>query len=505
MAENAARRDLHPADEIRAYGKMTQSGAPVSTIARAFAVSEKHVQRRLALAGLPDAVIAALAANEISLGMAAAFTISMDAARSLEVLELCKSRDWSEHQIRRALKPEAVKSSDRRACFVGLEAYQAAGGRVSRDLFAEDVLLDDPDILDTVSTEKLAALAESYRDEGWKWVETSLENYIGYYQIEEGKFARLYKQEGALSEDEAARFDELTALEEAEALDAKGREELAALQAILEGRYSEAQKAHSGLILYVDPRGAALICAGLVRKEDKAAAIAAGLLTASQHEREDASKSPISQKLREDLDRVAQGARQHAILRDPELLFDLLAFQLSHALHWQKPFGISLGEVPNWPTTGAEGYALDPRLAEHPARDMQGKDLAKSFRAFRQKGSEYIRGELTRFLAAQYQGGEKKLTALVEKEVQPRTREIWTPNAANFFSRVSGPYLSHIWSELLDLAEDAPSAVAFDRFKKAEKAAQLESLFSDAATREALGVSKEQASRIANWLPEGMS
>jgi len=280
---------------------------------------------------------------------------------------------------------------------------------------------------------------------------------------------------------------------------------LAALQAILEGSYSAAQRAHSGLILYVDPRGAAQICAGLVRKDDKAAAIATGLLAAGQHGAEEPPKSPISQKLREDLGRVAQGARQHVMLRDPELLLDLLAFQLSHALHWQKPFGISLGEVPNWPTTGAEGYALDPRLSEHPAREMQGKDLAKSFRAFRQKGGEHIRSELTRFLAAQYQGGDAKLAALIEKEVQPRSREIWTPNAANFFSRVSGTYLSQIWRELLDLAADAASALAFDKLKKAEKAAQLESLFADAATREALGVTEEQASRIGNWLPEGMS
>ncbi|WP_134681405.1 hypothetical protein [Paracoccus ravus] len=367
------------------------------------------------------------------------------------------------------------------------------------------VLLDDPEILDTVFAAVLAELAARHRGAGWKWVETSFESYIGYYQIEEGKFARLYKQEGVLSEDDAARFDELTALDEAEALDAAGREELAALQAILEGSYRAAQKAHSGLILYVDPRGAAQICAGLVRKEDKAAAIAAGLLTAPQHGTEDTPKSPISQKLRENLDRVVQGARQHAVLRDPELLLDLLAFQLSHALHWQKPFGISLGEVPNWPTTGAEGYALDPRLSEHPAREIQGRDLAKSFRPFRQKGRAHIRGELTRFLAAQYQGGDAKLAALIEKETQPRTREIWTPNAANFFSRVSGPYLSKIWREMLDLAEDAPSAVAFDKLKKAEKVAQLESLFSEAAAREALGVTEEQASRIANWLPEGMS
>ncbi|MTH62166.1 hypothetical protein [Paracoccus litorisediminis] len=68
----------------------------------------------------------------------------------------------------------------------------------------------------------------------------------------------------------------------------------------------------------------------------------------------------------------------------------------------------------------------------------------------------------------------------------------------SFFSRVSGSYLSQIWRELLDIAADAPSTLAFDRLKKSEKAAQLESLVSEPATREALGVTEEQASRIAN-------
>ena len=225
----------------------------------------------------------------------------------------------------------------------------------------------------------------------------------------------------------------------------------------------------------------------------------------SQHSADDAPKSPISQKLRDDLERVSRGARQHAALRDPDLLIDLLAYQLSHNLYWGKPFGLALDEVPNFPTTEADGYELDERLTTNPARDMYGKDLAKSFRAFRQKGAEHVRGELTRFLAAQLRGGDEKLTALIEKETQPNTREVWTPTAANFFGRVGGPYMADLWRDLLGLSDDHPTATSFDKLKKGEKAAKLEALFrGDHELRSALGITAEQADKIAAWLPEGM-
>ena len=162
VAENAARRNLHPADEIRAYGKMERSGATPAVIARAFAVTEKHVYRRLALAGLPEAVIDALAANEISLGMAACFTVSTDEKRSLEVLDDCRGRNLSDYQIKKALKPDSVRDTDRRAVFVGLETYEAEGGRISGDLFADETLLDDPDILNAVFTAKLGTTSPCF-------------------------------------------------------------------------------------------------------------------------------------------------------------------------------------------------------------------------------------------------------------------------------------------------------------------------------------------------------
>ncbi|GGB30889.1 MULTISPECIES: ParB/RepB/Spo0J family partition protein [Rhodobacterales] len=508
VAENAARRNLHPADEIRAYGKMEQGGATPAVIARAFAVTEKHVYRRLALAGLPDAVIDALAGNEISLGMAACFTISTDEARTLEVLEECRGRNLSDYRIKQALKPESIRDTDRRVIFVGLDAYKAEGGRISGDLFADETLLDDPGILDAVFTAKLNEAAQERTADGWKWAEATADPYIGCFQIEDAKMARLYREDGVLTPDQSERYDELAELSTRDELDEAGDAELLELHAILEGTFTDEQRAHSGVIVYVDQRGELRSTEGLVRKEHKAAAIKAGLIHPSRHTTEDdAPKSPISAKLADDLTRVATGARQHAMLRDPELILSLLAYQMTGKMGYRRALGLREDEVPNFPTTEAEGYTLDKRLttpADRPS-DPFNSDLAKGFRAFRKRGQDHIMAELTRHLAALISVGDEKLGALVDKEAGTDIREVWTPTAANFFSRVGGPYLNALWCELLDLSEDHPTATSFAKLKKGEKADRLEKLFTDAERRETVSVTEAQAERIAKWLPEGMA
>ena len=505
--ENVARRDLHPAEEIRAYGKMEAKGGTVGAIARAFAVNEKHVYRRLALAHLPDAVLDALAANEISLSNAAAFTVSNDMKVTLEVLEQARGGNYSDHQIKQALKPESVRSSDRRVIYVTEAGYDEAGGQKTADLFQEQTFFDDVALLDDLFEAKLTEAVETLEAEGWKWVEAIQDRYLCHYSMGLEKFGRVYAEEGQLSEEEAERYDALGELANGDVLDAAGEAELTALQAIIDGEYSDEQRSHAGLYVYVDGNGLQQISGALVKPEDKKAAIEAGVLRKSMHSSSgnDGPKSPISQKLRDDLNRVTKGAKQHAALRDPDLLIDLLAYQLSHNLRWDDPFGITTAEVPNWPSTEADGYALDERLTTNPPRDMWGaKDLGASFRAFRKKGAEHVRGELVRFLAAQFKGGDEKLQALVAKTTKPNTREVWTPTAANFFSRVGGPYMVEVWRDLLELAEDHPTTTTFAKLKKGEKAAKLEGLFTQSDLRIALGVTEAQVAKIDVWLPEGM-
>ncbi|RLQ84985.1 ParB/RepB/Spo0J family partition protein [Notoacmeibacter ruber] len=509
VAENAARRDLHPADEIRAYGKMEKAGATVAVIARAFAVSENHVYKRLALANLPTPIIDALAQNAIGLGSASAFTISEDEQRSLEVLDIAKARNLSEHQIKTLLKPDRINATDRRVRFIGLDAYTEAGGKVTNDLFSDVVSLENPDLVDAIFRDKLSEVAGAIQSEaGWKWAETIEESYIGYHTIEDAKMARLYPEAGDLSEARSERYDELAELANGDVLDDDGLDELNALQAIIDGDYSDEQKTHAGIIAYVDTQGVFQCAKGIVRNEDKVAAIEAGLLQGSSHSTgEPAAKPAISNALADDLARVATGARQNAALANPELLLALLAYQLTGKMGYRNAFGLRTSDVANWPTTSGDGYELDRRLTTPADRpdDPFGSDLAKGFRAFRARGNDHVMAELTRHLAALVSIGDDKLAALLDKEVETDIRAVWTPTATNFFGRVGGAYLNDLWRDLLDLSENDAAAKSFAKLKKSEKADRLEKLFSSKETQAVHGVTAEQAERIAKWLPEGMA
>ena len=336
--ENHHREQPHPADEIREYGALAARGIAVPAIAIAFGVTDKHVQRRLALAHLPEPVIQAVRDDQISLGQAAAFTISADERVSLEVLARVRGTAASDWQIKRWLKPNSVRGSDRRAIYVGREAYLAAGGRLGGDLFTDEDLFDTPDALDRAFEAKLRAEAEARRvTQGWAWAEVSLADYLSSNEIERWQGGRLYPVPGELTEEQAARYDELAELANGAVLDEEGQAELDALTEVANGAYTPEQKAHAGIVLRVDHRGEVRVHDGIVRPVDCEAAVAAGVLAPSRHG--PASSPPpkpaISAALAEDLQRVARGARQNAILAHPDLLLDLLAFQLSGRLGYR--------------------------------------------------------------------------------------------------------------------------------------------------------------------------
>ena len=67
-----------------------------------------------------------------------AFCLTEDHARQEQVLEAI-GRHWNKtpEAIKRMITETSVDAEDRRALFVGLAAYEAAGGFVLRDLFDE--------------------------------------------------------------------------------------------------------------------------------------------------------------------------------------------------------------------------------------------------------------------------------------------------------------------------------------------------------------------------------
>ncbi len=74
----------------------------------------------------------------MTLDQVMAFTVNPDHARQEQVWEaLQRSYTKEPHQIRRMLTEGAVRASDKRAQFVGIEAYEGAGGAILRDLFSQ--------------------------------------------------------------------------------------------------------------------------------------------------------------------------------------------------------------------------------------------------------------------------------------------------------------------------------------------------------------------------------
>src|SRR3546814_10991278 len=96
--------------------------------------------------------------------------------------------DWSSDGcssdlvIRRMLTEGAVRASDKRAQFVGLDAYTEAGGVILRDLFQGDDggWLQDVGLLDMLVAEKLREQSEAIRAEGWKWIDVAPDFAYGH-------------------------------------------------------------------------------------------------------------------------------------------------------------------------------------------------------------------------------------------------------------------------------------------------------------------------------------
>ena len=102
-------------------------------------VSPAIVKQRLRLASVSPKLHDVYAEDGMTLEQLMAFSVTADQARQEQVWDnVSRSGNDEPYQIRRMLTENTVRASDRRAQFVGLEAYEQAGGTVLRDLFEHD-------------------------------------------------------------------------------------------------------------------------------------------------------------------------------------------------------------------------------------------------------------------------------------------------------------------------------------------------------------------------------
>jgi ParB family transcriptional regulator, chromosome partitioning protein len=166
LMENTVRAAMHPADEFVAMVELMDTGETIEAIALRFGVSERHVRQRLRLGKLAPELLDAFRAGEISLEVVTAFTLGADHAAQLAVWRQVKDRSYIQaYSVRHLLTEGAVALESDLGMFVGAAVYEAAGGRVTRDLFSGDDegFMDDPALVRRLAIEKLEAKAAERR------------------------------------------------------------------------------------------------------------------------------------------------------------------------------------------------------------------------------------------------------------------------------------------------------------------------------------------------------
>jgi ParB family transcriptional regulator, chromosome partitioning protein len=317
LAENSGREPMHPADEFEAFHALVARGKGIEDVAAAFGVSPR---------------LRALYREEgINLDQLMALALTDDHA--LQERTWFDARPWEREPaaLRRALTQGEVQASGNALVrFVGIDAYEAAGGVVRRDLFDSEQAgwLSDPDLLRRLATEKLEGVADLLKAEGWSWVETRIE--VDSHALRQ--FSRCEPSLRALQADEREALDEMKrreteldaeacALDEAmewsaidaERLDLEEQDIAARRSAIQVARqvWRAEDKAVAGVIVTVHREGDAEIFRGLVRVGDRRKAATRKAAAIKAH----AEEGGVSPQAVAKADRAHKPAHSDALMR----------------------------------------------------------------------------------------------------------------------------------------------------------------------------------------------
>ncbi|WP_439685072.1 hypothetical protein MNJPNG_06240 [Cupriavidus oxalaticus] len=397
VAENM-HEAMHPADEFQAFKELIDAGSTAEEIAARFGVTPLTVQRRLKLANVSPRLVQGYRDGELNLDQLMALAITDDHAAQERVWERAKKQGpWytGAAHLRSALAaPGAIDvKDDRLARFVGLDAYEAAGGPVVRDLFSDGGgFIGDAKLLQHLADEKLQAVAERLRAEGWSWVEVV--DRFGY--SEESVYGRSQPKKRTLTEAEAA--DLATLKQRAKELDERNDaldveddallEELAQVEASIEHIegsleiYSDRQKAKAGAVATIRHNGELQIYRGLInpetgKKQKDTRSDTAGPDGSTAAAPDEAAERPLSERMVTTLTAHRTAALQALVAQSPAVALVALLYamvpQIFKALSPHRYSAVAKVSLTNNCGCGQQGTDLEGSRAWVSLEDTIGR------------------------------------------------------------------------------------------------------------------------------------
>ena len=308
---------------------------------------------------------------------AEAFAVTADTEFQSNIFKgLAESGQLYGHAVRQAIGARRTRSDAPIALYVGLEAYRAAGGHTEDPLFEDDhVAILDPDLMEKLALEKLAAEAAKYADD-WKW--TAAQTEFTWMDQQNHLVADVDQRAEFTDEETAALTEAEERIAQAQArldtfdsdLDAAGRRaqwdvvtrEQARYADIERARadrdaYAETARAHAGVIVALDRDGGLEIHRGLIRAEDAPSyrAARAGERAGDANGADGTTPPPDSpdvpdatppakrnggwtDALRNDLRVMRTAAVRRVLARNPAVATDLIGFVLARIVGFGRPY-----------------------------------------------------------------------------------------------------------------------------------------------------------------------
>ena len=534
LAENFQRLAMNPADECLAFSALVEQGSDAEGIARRFGLTVRFVEGRLRLAGLAPVVFEALGAGEISLDAAKAYAATPDRERQEYVFEQMSRGYGAAHpdSIRRMMTQATISATDRRARFVGDEAYLAAGGRIERDLFSDEdnARWLDVALVERLATEKMEALAaQTAAEQGLAFVRPSLDHWLSYSATE--GLRRVQLETPPLTDEESARVDELEEeigglvdlLEDEESDDAARADAEAkiaeldrALDAIVNKPpvIDDEKKSKLGTFLLLDDQGRPRLDTSFYAElaaDDASAGDANDDESNAGDDVQPSGRAGLSRRLVDELAMQRRDILGVHVAADPAFALDLAIFLMvdRDAHHWGDKCGSTLvASAPSNPVFDFKTPDAAATIAAAEAREaldrswMEGGSRAERFDAFRALPEEaraaWLGHAVAHTLEASVRLPGERACAFHDHLGELLGIDVarwWRPTGANYFDRVPKSVT------LAALAEVGGPTLAerYSKAKKAELAQACERIFAGDFIAEV-----EVKDAALAWVPDAM-
>ena len=455
LAENFVRAAMSPVDEFEAFTALADQDHSVADIALQYGCSEYHVRQRLRLGRVASDILQAHRDDKIDLQALMVFAMSKDQARQLSVFKMLSEDDnLHPRAIKHSLLNDDVLSTDKMAQFVGMEAYSAAGGSYTENLFSNndngEFVLHDPRLIETLAQAKLDDKVEELREQGWKWVEARLS--FEYWQS---------------SQEFPHRLETL-------------RNEL-----------SDEDKAHSGCIVSVGYNGSMKIDSGLQTRADVKAMKALQPNDAAQG-------GEYSQALQQSLQDQRLALLAVQVAQDWSACQDVLLYTLlkSHVFGCKSIMGIRT-EASYDPEINAILSAMMPeKSALIDLDEFENSDNPLEYVA--ELDIENKRRLLSVCTTLLLCNDREQYQTYLAQRTQCDPVKQWRPTVDNFWCRLTKKQLLAVATEVLGEAWSKSHAES----KKAELTALMERIF---AGHSVAGIRADQTARALAWVPAAMT